>query len=132
MRRHCENALRVAEWAARQTAFEHVIYPGLPSHPQHELARRQMGGFGGMVTCVLAGGLDAARRFLSATKLFACAESLGGVESLINHPATMTHASMPRAVRERVGIVDGLVRLSVGLEDADDLIEDLAAALVRH
>ncbi len=132
MRRHCENALRVAEWAARQAAFEHVIYPGLPSHPQHELAQRQMCGFGGMVTCVLAGGLEAARRFLSATKLFACAESLGGVESLINHPATMTHASMPRAVRERVGIVDGLVRLSVGLEDADDLIEDLAVALVRR
>jgi cystathionine gamma-lyase len=129
MRQHCENAQRIAEWAAAQAAFETVIYPGLPTHPQHELARRQMSGGGGMVTCVLRGGLDAARHLLSSTKLFACAESLGGVESLVNHPALMTHASVPPAVRERIGIVDGLVRLSVGLEDADDLIADLAQAL---
>ncbi len=129
MRAHCENAARIARWATEQKSFERVIYPGLPAHPQHELARRQMSGFGGMVTCVLRGGLDAASRFMSATKLFSCAESLGGVESLVNHPAIMTHASVPREVRERIGVVDGLVRLSVGIEDADDLIADLDAAL---
>ncbi len=128
MRRHCDNAARVAEWASGRPAFERVIYPGLPTHPDHHLARRQMHGGGGMVTCVLRGGLKAAKRFLSATRLFACAESLGGVESLINHPAIMTHASMPPEVRERIGIVDGLIRLSVGIEDPEDLIEDLAAA----
>ncbi|MEP0847650.1 MAG: cystathionine gamma-synthase [Phycisphaerae bacterium] len=129
MRAHCENALRVAQWAAEQKRFERVIYPGLPQHPDHALARRQMSGFGGMVTIVLQGGFDAASRFMSATRLFSCAESLGGVESLINHPAVMTHASIPREVRERIGIVDGLVRLSVGIEDADDLIADLERAL---
>jgi cystathionine gamma-lyase len=129
MERHCANAQRIAEWASTQRAFEKVIYPGLPAHPQHELARRQMTGGGGMLSCVLAGGLAAARSLMSRTKIFACAESLGGVESLINHPAIMTHASMPPAVRQRVGIVDGLVRLSVGLEDIDDLIADLSAAL---
>jgi len=128
MRRHCENAARIAEWASGRPAFERVIYPGLPTHPDHHLARRQMHGGGGMVTCIVRGGLAAARRFMSATRLFACAESLGGVESLINHPAIMTHASMPREVRERIGIVDGLVRLSVGIEDVEDLIADLAAA----
>ncbi len=129
MKRHCENARRIAGWAAEQKGFERVLYPGLPDHPGHELARRQMRDFGGMVTCVLRGGLDAASRFMSATKLFACAESLGGVESLINHPAIMTHASIPREIRERIGVVDGLVRLSVGIEDADDLIADLDQAL---
>jgi len=129
MRAHCENAQRVAEWCAKQRAFEKVIYPGLPDHPDHELARRQMGGFGGMVTCVLRGGLNAASRFMSATRLFACAESLGGVESLVNHPAIMTHASIPREIREKRGVVDGLVRLSVGIEDAEDLVADLEQAL---
>ncbi len=129
MRAHCDNALRVAQWAAEQKRFERVIYPGLPQHPDHALARRQMSGFGGMVTIVLQGGFDAASRFMSSTRLFSCAESLGGVESLINHPAVMTHASIPREVRERIGIVDGLVRLSVGIEDADDLIADLERAL---
>lgn len=129
MAKHSANALRVAAWAAQQRAFERVIYPGLPTHPQHALAQRQMRAFGGIVTCVLAGGLDAAARFMSATRLFACAESLGGVESLVNHPAVMTHASVPPEVRRRIGIVDGLVRLSVGIEDADDLIADLEQAL---
>ena len=129
MKKHCENAQRIAAWAAEQSGFEKVIYPGLPSHPDHKLAKRQMSGFGGMVSLVLEGGLDAARKFMSATKLFACAESLGGVESLVNHPAIMTHASIPREIRERIGVVDGLVRLSVGIEDADDLIADLERAL---
>ena len=126
---HSANAQRVAGWAAEQSAFEKVIYPGLPTHPDHDLAKRQMSGFGGMVTVVLRGGLDAASRFMSRTKLFSCAESLGGVESLVNHPAIMTHASIPRERREQIGIVDGLVRLSVGIEDADDLIADLEQAL---
>jgi cystathionine beta-lyase/cystathionine gamma-synthase len=129
MKAHCENALKIAQWASQQRAFEKVIYPGLPNHPDHELARHQMKGYGGMVTCVLRGGLNAARKFMSATKLFSCAESLGGVESLVNHPAIMTHASIPRDVRERTGIVDGLIRLSVGIEDVEDLIEDLDQAL---
>lgn len=129
MRAHCENAQRVAEWCEKQSQFEQVIYPGLPSHPQHELAGRQMDGAGGMISVVLSGGLEAASRFMSRTRLFACAESLGGVESLVNHPAIMTHASMPRAMREKLGVVDGLVRLSVGIEDVDDLIADLAEAL---
>lgn len=129
MKKHCENAQRIAAWAAEQSGFEKVIYPGLPSHPDHELAKRQMSGFGGMVSLVLEGGLDAARKFMATTKLFACAESLGGVESLVNHPAIMTHASIPREIRERIGVVDGLVRLSVGIEDADDLIADLERAL---
>ncbi|MCG3128086.1 MAG: Cystathionine beta-lyase [Phycisphaerae bacterium] len=129
MRQHCENAAAVARWALGQKAFSRVIYPGLESHPQHALAARQMSGFGGMVTCVLKDGLRAASRFMAATRLFACAESLGGVESLVNHPAIMTHASVPREIREQIGIVDGLVRLSVGIEDASDLIADLEQAL---
>lgn len=131
MREHCANAQRIAEWAAQQKVFEKVIYPGLPSHPDHELAKRQMRGFGGMVSCVLRGGLAAASRFMSSTKLFSCAESLGGVESLVNHPAIMTHASIPKDVRERIGVVDGLVRLSVGIEDADDLVADLEQAAAK-
>ncbi len=131
MRAHCENAMQVASWAAGQKRFERVIYPGLPAHPEHALARRQMSGFGGMVTIVLEGGFDAASHFMSSTKLFSCAESLGGVESLINHPAVMTHASIPREIRERIGVVDGLVRLSVGIEDGDDLVADLEHALRR-
>jgi cystathionine gamma-lyase len=128
MARHCENAARVAAWMQTRPEFSSVIYPGLPGHPGHALASRQMSGYGGMVSGVLSGGIDAARAFLGATRLFACAESLGGVESLINHPAVMTHASVPPEVRRRIGIDDALVRLSVGIEDPDDLIEDLANA----
>jgi cystathionine beta-lyase/cystathionine gamma-synthase len=127
---HCANAARVAQWAAEQRAFERVIYPGLKTHPDHELCRRQMRGPGGIVTVTLRGGFAAASAFMSSLKLFACAESLGGVESLANHPALMTHASIPRERREQIGIVDGLVRLSVGIEDADDLIADLEQATV--
>lgn len=129
MRQHCENAQRIAEWAAKQKGLSRVIYPGLANHTDHALARRQMSGFGGMVTIVFEGGFEPASRFMSATRLFSCAESLGGVESLVNHPAVMTHASIPREVRERIGISDGLVRLSVGIEDADDLVADLEQAL---
>ncbi len=130
MRQHCANAQAVAEWLERHPRIARVIYPGLPSHPQHELARRQMrGGFGGMVGAVLKGGLAETCRFLERCRLFALAESLGGVESLIEHPAIMTHASVPPEVRQELGIDDGLVRLSVGIEDVDDLIADLAEAL---
>jgi cystathionine gamma-lyase len=106
-----------------------VIYPGLDSHPQHELAKRQMQGFGGMISAVLDRDLDGTRRMLERTRLFTLAESLGGVESLIEHPAIMTHASIPAATRTRIGIADSLVRLSVGVEDAEDLIADLDQAL---
>ncbi|MEX0908022.1 MAG: PLP-dependent transferase, partial [Gemmatimonadota bacterium] len=109
-------------------AVQKVFYPGLPEHPQHELARRQMKGFTGMVSVEL-GSLERATRFVENTRLFALAESLGGVESLIGHPAIMTHASVPREMRERMGISGGLVRLSVGIEDVDDLLEDLEDAL---
>jgi cystathionine gamma-lyase len=129
MQRHCENGLEVAEWLAGRAEVKQVIYPGLASHPQHELARRQMRGFGGMVTAILNLDLEGTRRVLERTRLFALAESLGGVESLIEHPAIMTHASIPLATRERIGIADSLVRLSVGVEAADDLIADLEQAL---
>ncbi len=130
MERHCANALAVAEFLERHPKVERVYYPGLPSHPQKALADRQMRGrYGGMVTAVLKGGLAASRRFLERCELFALAESLGGVESLIEHPAIMTHASLPARVRAGLGIGDGLVRLSVGVEDADDLIAELRAAL---
>ncbi|MCB9507731.1 MAG: cystathionine gamma-synthase [Myxococcales bacterium] len=129
MRAHAAGALRIATLLEAHPAIERVIYPGLPSHPQHELAKRQMSGPGGMITCVLAGGLDASRTFLERTRLFALAESLGGVESLIEHPAIMTHASVPADVRAELGISDGLVRLSVGVEDIEDLVEDLEQAL---
>jgi cystathionine gamma-lyase len=129
MERHCENAQRVAEWLGAHPKIETVRYPGLDSHPQHGLAKRQMRAFGGIVTATLKGDLSEARRFLQRTRLFALAESLGGVESLIEHPAIMTHASVPAEIRRRLGIVDGLVRLSVGVEDSDDLIDDLANAL---
>jgi cystathionine gamma-lyase len=127
--RHCENAMKVARFLEGHDAVERVTYPGLPSHPQHALAKRQMRGFGGMVTCVVRGGLDAARRMLERVRIFSLAESLGGVESLIEHPAIMTHASVPPENRAALGISDGLVRLSVGIEDAADLIEDLRGAL---
>lgn len=129
MQRHCENALAIAQWLEAHEQVEQVFYPGLASHPQHELARRQMDGFGGMVTAVLKGGLETSRRFLERCSLFALAESLGGVESLIEHPAIMTHASIPPEIRAELGISDGLIRLSVGIEDLDDLIADLDYAL---
>ena len=130
MERHCANALAIAQWLEAHPKIEKVVYPGLASHPQHELAKRQMiGGFGGIVTAVIRGGLDESRRFLERTKLFALAESLGGVESLIEHPAIMTHASIPPDIRAELGISDGLVRLSVGVEDLADLLADLENAL---
>jgi cystathionine gamma-lyase len=129
MERHCTNAAAVAAWLARHRKIEKVYYPGLTSHPQHGLAKRQMHGFGGMVTAVLKGGLEPARRFLERCDIFALAESLGGVESLIEHPAIMTHASLPPEKRKAIGIDDGLVRRSVGVEDVDDLIADLETAL---
>jgi cystathionine gamma-lyase len=130
MERHCGNAMHVAAWLEKHPRVEQVIYPGLASHPQHMLAARQMNArYGGMVTAVLKGGLAASRRFLERCKLFTLAESLGGVESLIEHPAIMTHASLPEDLRAGLGIDDGLVRLSVGIESADDLIAELKYAL---
>jgi cystathionine gamma-lyase len=130
MERHCANAMAVAQFLERHPKVERVYYPGLASHPQKALADRQMQGrYGGMVTAVLKGGLEASRRFLERCELFALAESLGGVESLIEHPAIMTHASLPAQVRADLGIDEGLVRLSVGIEDADDLIAELGEAL---
>ncbi len=130
MERHCANALKIARWLEKHPSVDRVIYPGLESHPQHALAKKQMSAFGGIVTVVLKGDLKIARRFLERCRLFTLAESLGGVESLIEHPAIMTHASIPAEQRARTGISDSLVRLSVGIEDADDLIGDLAQALV--
>jgi cystathionine gamma-lyase len=130
MERHCANALAVAQFLEQHPQVERVYYPGLASHPQHALARRQLvGGFGGIVTAVLRGGGQAARRTLERCRLFALAESLGGVESLIEHPASMTHASLPAELRASLGISDGLVRLSVGVEDVEDLLAELRAAL---
>lgn len=129
MERHCANALAIARWLEGRKDVGQVIYPGLESHPQHALAKTQMHGFGGMITVVLDRDLDGTRRFLERTRLFTLAESLGGVESLIEHPAIMTHASIPAEIRARIGISDGLVRLSVGVEDAADLIADLEQAL---
>jgi len=129
MQAHCANALELAKWLERHPAVERVIYPGLKSHPQHALARRQMYGFGGIVTIEVKGGLKKARRMLERCHFFALAESLGGVESLIEHPAIMTHASVPPANRKRLGISDGLVRLSVGVEDVRDLRDELNRAL---
>jgi len=129
MRAHCDNALVLAQWLEKHPAVERVIYPGLKSHPQHALAKRQMDGFGGIISVEVKGGLRKARRALERCKLFALAESLGGVESLIEHPAIMTHASVPPANRKRLGISDGLIRLSVGVEDVNDLRDELAAAL---
>ncbi len=128
MQRHCESAIQIAEFLESHAAVERVYYPGLKSHPQHELARRQMNGFGGMVTVVLKGGLPAATSFLEKVELFSLAESLGGVESLIEHPAIMTHASIPAEQRKALGIDDGLIRLSVGIEDLDDLVADITQA----
>lgn len=132
MKVHCENALALAKWLDTHPTVEKVIYPGLTSHLQHELARRQMDGFGGIISVVVKGGFESARRVCESTRLFTLAESLGGVESLINHPAVMTHASIPVERREQLGIAPGLVRLSVGIEDLADLRSDLDAALSSH
>jgi cystathionine gamma-lyase len=129
MDRHCDNAGQLAEWLTRQPQVDRVYYPGLAAHPGHELAKRQMRGFGGMISMRLKGGAEAAKRFLPRTKLFSLAESLGGVESLVCHPATMTHASIPVEIRAARGVDDGLIRLSVGIEDVADLREDLRRAL---
>jgi len=129
MQRHSENALRIAEWLSKHPKVETVLYPGLPSHPQHALARRQMASGGGMVSAIVKGGEAAALRVLERCQVFTLAESLGGVESLIEHPAIMTHASVPADVRKQIGISDALIRLSVGVEDCDDLIADMEHAL---
>lgn len=129
MERHCQSAGQIAEFLEAHPNIDRVIYPGLKSHPQHALAARQMPAGGGMITCFIKGGLDDARRFLERVEVFALAESLGGVESLIEHPAIMTHASIPPAQRAELGISDTLIRLSVGIEDVEDLKADLAQAL---
>jgi cystathionine gamma-lyase len=129
MKAHCEGALELANWLHKHPAIERVVYPGLKSHPQHALARRQMDGFGGIISAEVKGGIKKARRMLERCELFALAESLGGVESLIEHPAIMTHASIPAANRRRLGISDSLIRLSVGVEDVADLRAELDAAL---
>jgi cystathionine gamma-lyase len=129
MERHCNNAESVARWLENDARVESVVYPGLPSHPQHAVAKAQMARFGGIVTFFIKGGLDEARRFLERCEVFALAESLGGVESLVDHPAIMTHASVPAEKRKALGISDKLIRLSVGIEDVEDLIGDLDQAL---
>lgn len=129
MRAHCEAALDIAQWLEKHPSIEKVIYPGLVSHPQHTLASRQMSAYGGIISAVVRGGLVASTRMLERCSLFALAESLGGVESLIEHPAIMTHASVPAETRTRLGISDGLIRLSVGVEDVEDLRRELDAAL---
>ena len=129
MERHCSNAFEIASYLESHQAIEKVIYPGLKTHPQHDIAKKQMREFGGMISIVLKGGLDSATKFLEKTEIFSLAESLGGVESLIEHPAIMTHASIPKEVREEIGISDGLVRLSVGIEAIEDLIEDIDKSL---
>ncbi len=129
MRQHCQSAQQIADYLEAHPKVEQVYYPGLKSHPQHELAKNQMNGFGGMVSAVLKGGLSESTKFLENCELFALAESLGGVESLIEHPAIMTHASVPEDQRAQLGINDSLVRLSVGIEDTEDLIAELEYAL---
>ncbi len=131
LEQHARNAIALAEWLRAQPGVERVYYPGLPTHPGHEVARRQQRGFGAIVTLELAGGLDAVRAFASGLECFSLAESLGGVESLIAHPATMTHAAMDPDARLKAGLVDGLIRLSVGIEALEDLRADLAAGLER-
>jgi cystathionine beta-lyase/cystathionine gamma-synthase len=129
MERHCENALRIVEWLANHPKVETVFYPGLPSHPQHHLAKKQMRHFGGMISITLSCNLQETILFLEKCRLFSLAESLGGLESLIEHPAMMTHASLPKEKRELLGIKDSFVRLSVGIESFDDLKQDLEQAL---
>jgi cystathionine beta-lyase/cystathionine gamma-synthase len=128
MKQHCENAMQVAHWLRKQEKVKKVFYPGLDSHPQHRLAAKQMCGFGGMISFDL-GSLSAAADFLKKVRLCALAESLGGVETIITHPATMTHAAIPPEQRQRIGVTDGLVRISVGIEDAEDIIADMDASL---
>jgi cystathionine gamma-lyase len=129
MQRHSANARRLAAWLEKQPQVERVYFPGLPGHPHHDIAKRQMRDFGGMVSLHLKGGAEAAKRFLTKTRLFSLAESLGGVESLVCHPATMTHASIPVEMRTARGVDDGLIRLSVGIEDVEDLEADLKRAM---
>ena len=129
MKQHCQSASDIARFLDAHGSIDKVYYPGLPGHVNHEVAASQMNGFGGMISVVVKGGLESATRFLENTRLFTLAESLGGVESLIEHPAIMTHASVPKEIRERLGIVDGLVRLSVGIEAIEDLLGDLEHAL---
>ena len=131
MKAHEQNALKISTFLENHPKVERVVYPGLKSHPQHELAKKQMKGFGGMITFFLKGGITESRKFLENVKLFALAESLGGVESLVDHPAIMTHASIPKEVREQLGIYDNLIRLSVGIEDIDDLVNDLENAFSK-
>ncbi|MBP7863502.1 cystathionine gamma-synthase [bacterium] len=131
MEQHQKNAMEIAKLLSGHEGLEKVIYPGLADHPHHELAKKQMRGFGGMLSIVVKGGQDAAQRFMTGTKLFSLAESLGGVESLMCHPSTMTHGSIPKEDREARGITDGLVRLSVGIEDVEDLVEDIKTALAK-
>ena len=131
MKAHEQNAIKIASYLENHPKVQRVVYPGLKSHPQHDLAKKQMSGFGGMITFFLKGEIDESRRFLENVKLFALAESLGGVESLVDHPAIMTHASIPKPVREQLGIYDNLIRLSVGIEDSEDLIADLEKAFSK-
>ncbi len=131
MKAHEQNAMRIAQFLEQHPKVERVVYPGLASHPQHDLGRKQMKGFGGMITFFLKGGIEESRRFLENVKLFSLAESLGGVESLVDHPAIMTHASIPKNVRESLGIYDNLIRLSVGIEDCEDLMKDLEKAFSK-
>jgi len=128
MKAHLAGAAKVADYLNGHKKVKQVIYPGLAQHPQHELAKKQMNGFGGMISMEIEGGLEESRAFLSACQMFKLAESLGGVESLIEHPAIMTHASVPKEIREKLGISDGFIRLSVGIEHPDDLIADLEQA----
>ncbi|MBC8549803.1 MAG: PLP-dependent transferase, partial [Candidatus Brocadiales bacterium] len=129
MERHAGNAMKIAQFLESHSKVRKVIYPGIESHPQHELAKNQMSGFGGMVTFFINGGLEPARSFLERVEIFSLAESLGGVESLIEHPSIMTHASLPEEIKEKLGISDELIRISVGIEHIDDLIDDLDKAL---
>lgn len=131
MKEHCKNARKIAEYLEKHPAVEKIYYPGLAAHPQHELAKKQMDDFGGMLSLVVRGGFENAKLVLKSTKLFTLAESLGGVESLISHPASMTHGSIPKEQRDARGVVDGLIRLSCGIEDVDDLIADLEQALAK-
>jgi cystathionine beta-lyase/cystathionine gamma-synthase len=131
MRQHCFNAKRIAEFLANDPRVKHVFYPGLEEHPGHELAKRQMNDFGGIITFELQGDLGTTKDFISELKLFALAVSLGAVESLIAHPPTMTHATLSMAERQRIGIKDNMVRLSVGIETVEDLIDDLDQALTK-
>ena len=131
MKTHCENAAAIARWLDGRSSVAKVYYPGLESHPQHELAKRQMRGFGGMISILVDGDLSRTKQIMERLQVFTVAESLGGVESLANHPAIMTHASVPKEVREAGGVTDNLIRLSVGVEDLDDLIADLEQALAR-